>query len=181
MTVASYDPRLPTPPNDPFLQALMRRLFEILKDFGLKLQKIGAVYPVDAGWDATGKVLQIGPRTTLSSLNTTADTFLSNNARWTGSLWKYTATDGASFYEQTQGTHVWYTAVSGTAGTTITYTTALQITTGGGLQGKVVDKAGAVVAADIPSGFWQIIHDTSGATTKLYANIGGSLKAIALT
>jgi hypothetical protein len=47
--------------------------------------------------------------------------------------------------------------------------------------GTVGTKAGAVVAADVPDGSYAVIHDTVGATTKLYANIGGTLKSVALT
>lgn len=46
--------------------------------------------------------------------------------------------------------------------------------------GTVASKAGAVVAADLPNGGWQVIHDTVGGTVKLYANIGGTLWSVAL-
>lgn len=42
-------------------------------------------------------------------------------------------------------------------------------------------KAGAVVAADLAVGSSQVIHDTSGNTYALYANIGGTLRSVALT
>ena len=47
--------------------------------------------------------------------------------------------------------------------------------------GTVRSKAGAVVAADLDEDTWAVIHDTSGATIALYANIGGTLKSVALT
>ena len=42
-------------------------------------------------------------------------------------------------------------------------------------------KAGAPVAGDIPDGTFMVIRDTSGATTKLYYNNGGTLMSVALT
>jgi hypothetical protein len=42
-------------------------------------------------------------------------------------------------------------------------------------------KAGAAVAGDLPAGSWGLVHDTSGATTKLCYNDGGTLRTVALT
>ena len=44
----------------------------------------------------------------------------------------------------------------------------------------VKTKAGAFVAADIPSGTWICGRDTSGATTKMYYNNAGTLLSVAL-
>jgi len=41
-------------------------------------------------------------------------------------------------------------------------------------------KAGAPVAADVPAGTFMVIRDTSGSTTKLYYNNGGTLQSVAL-
>lgn len=41
-------------------------------------------------------------------------------------------------------------------------------------------KAGAAVAADIPASTWALIHDSSGGTTKLVYNDGGTLRTVAL-
>lgn len=53
--------------------------------------------------------------------------FVSQNAFFNGTDWIYIATDEASNYHQTSGTHNWRVAPSGTAGTAITWTTALTI------------------------------------------------------
>jgi hypothetical protein len=42
------------------------------------------------------------------------------------------------------------------------------------------DKSGPAAVADIPSGTWALIHDTSGATVKLCYNLSGTLKTVAL-
>jgi hypothetical protein len=41
-------------------------------------------------------------------------------------------------------------------------------------------KAGAATTSDIPDGCWALWRDTSGATTKLIYNNGGSLQSVAL-
>jgi len=41
-------------------------------------------------------------------------------------------------------------------------------------------KAGAPVAADIPSGTFAVIRDTTNSTTKLYYNNAGTLQSVAL-
>lgn len=48
-------------------------------------------------------------------------------------------------------------------------------------QPQIVATAGAPTTTDVPEGTWQVINDTVGGTVKLYANIGGSLKSVALT
>jgi hypothetical protein len=56
---------------------------------------------------------------------------LMNNAFYDGSNYKYVATAGAGFYEQSGGIHLWQSAASGTAGNNITFTERARITSGG--------------------------------------------------
>lgn len=46
---------------------------------------------------------------------------------------------------------------------------------------KAFPKAGAAVFGDIPSGYWGVVRDTSGATTKLVYNNAGTLMSVGLT
>ena len=57
---------------------------------------------------------------------------LSQNAYYT-SAWKYGVTGAASYYAQSAGAHQWFTAPSGTAGNTITFTTAMTLDASGNL------------------------------------------------
>lgn len=41
-------------------------------------------------------------------------------------------------------------------------------------------KAGALTTADVPQGTFAVIHDTTGGTYKLYANISGTLRSVGL-
>jgi hypothetical protein len=56
---------------------------------------------------------------------------IGSNATYDGTNWLYKSTDFASKYYQAQGTHIFQYAPSGTAGATITWNTAMTITTGG--------------------------------------------------
>jgi hypothetical protein len=59
--------------------------------------------------------------------------YLGQNYYWNGSNRIYINTDGASEYQQNAGTHIWYTAPSGTAGTTATLSERMRITSAGEL------------------------------------------------
>ena len=48
------------------------------------------------------------------------------------------------------------------------------------VSGTVASKAGAVSASDLIDGRWQVIHDTTGNTIGLYANLGGTLFKVML-
>jgi hypothetical protein len=59
--------------------------------------------------------------------------YLGQNYYWNGSNRIYINTDGASEYQQNAGVHSWYTAPSGTAGTTATLTERMRIDSSGNL------------------------------------------------
>ena len=60
--------------------------------------------------------------------------FVSNNLYYTGSQFAYLLTGPASYYHQANtGQHGWYTAPSGTAGSTISFTQAMTLTAAGDL------------------------------------------------
>ena len=59
--------------------------------------------------------------------------FLSANAWYNGTNWRYGITSAASQYQSFNGFHAWYTAPSGTAGTAITFTQAMTLDASGNL------------------------------------------------
>jgi hypothetical protein len=67
------------------------------------------------------------PTTIISS-----NAYISTTSSTTGSIYKNTGY--ATMYRQTQGAHTWFTAPSGTAGTAITFTTAMTLNANGGCQ-----------------------------------------------
>jgi len=75
-------------------------------------------------------VLQIGKQGSLYSYSN-GDTHLNDNAKWTGSNWKYINTDHATNFSSAGGAYTFNVAPSGTADATISWTDALEITNDG--------------------------------------------------
>jgi hypothetical protein len=75
--------------------------------------------------------LQIGTRASLAT--TGAATSVVQNAYNNGTNWIYLASSYASRYNQVSGQHEWYTAASGTAGNTATFTQAMTLDASGNL------------------------------------------------
>lgn len=84
-------------------------------------------------WDATAGsgALQVGTTATLSAILSGSTLELAHNARFDGTNWKYLTTAAASVYGQLTGQHVWYNAISGTAGNTVTFGQLAQLDTNG--------------------------------------------------
>jgi hypothetical protein len=76
-----------------------------------------------------GPILQIQNAAFFGSASTTG---VLNNAYYNGGF-KYISSDYASWYEQIDSKHVWYTAPSGTAGNAISFTQAMTLTAAGNL------------------------------------------------
>jgi hypothetical protein len=79
-----------------------------------------------------GKVIQIGNRASVFSYNnSTAD--IANNLYFNGSDYIYIETAFATMYRQgsSDGTHTWYSAASGTAGTSVPLTERMRIAANG--------------------------------------------------
>lgn len=88
---------------------------------------------VPSAWEATYKALQVGATGALWQ-SVSGFTFVSDNMYTdSSSNNKYITTNGASLYRQNAGTHAWYNAPSGTAGTVATFTQAMTLTSAGNL------------------------------------------------
>jgi hypothetical protein len=81
-----------------------------------------------SAWNASFKALQ-NPAGSFWSFSTTA-AGLHTNARNDGG-WKYVNNGAASGYEQSAGTHQWFTAASGTAGNAISFSETMRIDSAG--------------------------------------------------
>ena len=88
-----------------------------------------------SAWDSTRRVLQIGGSGSLwTNTSGMGFLFLSNNAYYDGTNYKYLNTDEASYYAQTTaGEHSFATAVSGTAGNNISFGEKFRILNGGNI------------------------------------------------
>ena len=78
-------------------------------------------------------VLGLGTGSTIRAANSGADPYvtMANNAYHDASSWKYIHADFASSYEQYNGTHVWNTAASGSAGATVPFGPRMKIDAAG--------------------------------------------------
>jgi hypothetical protein len=84
-----------------------------------------------SAWGSSYKAIQITPRVGL--FGNTSDTILGNNLYNDGTNWKYIATATGSLYLQGSGINAWYTAASGTAGSTASLTQAMTLDASGNL------------------------------------------------
>lgn len=82
-----------------------------------------------SAWGYATKALQLASGSLATNGTNYLDLF--QNVYDDGTSKKYVNTGYASQYRQTSGTHNWYTAVSGTAGNTISFTTAMTLDASG--------------------------------------------------
>ena len=121
-----------------------------------------------SGWT----VLQVGESAALTSNRTTGDTNtteLSNNSylNSNASAYKYHHTDEATRYVQAHGRHTWYTAASGSADATISFTEVMKVDASGYVTkpANPMFKAGMTASRTISSNGWHKIQfDTDTAS-----------------
>ena len=86
-----------------------------------------------SAWGSNARVVQVaGGGSVFGQTNANIVT-LGGNMYWDNTNFKYVATDYASKYVQYQSQHLWFTAASGTAGNTITFTQAMTLDASGNL------------------------------------------------
>jgi hypothetical protein len=87
-----------------------------------------------SAWGSAYKTIQFGIDGVLNATTTTTNgVILGKNFFNNGSGNLYINTDYASFYQQITGQHQWFTAASGTAGNTISFTQAMTLDASGNL------------------------------------------------
>ena len=85
-------------------------------------------------WGSTWRALNIGSAGNgIAGSTNSGQTFLTGNAYYDGSNWKYGQTNTAGFFTTSGNVHTWATAASGTAGNTISFTTAMTLNANGAL------------------------------------------------
>jgi hypothetical protein len=111
----------------------------------------------------------------LSASSGTNITSLLNNAYLNSSIdWKYKEADEASKYDQTGGTHLWFTApTGGSADADLTWTQRLRLDSDGLKFGT--DTAAANALDDYEEGTWQAVHGGNNMTGNGYYVKVGSL------
>ena len=96
-----------------------------------------------SAWSGVNPVFEFGGTGVSASLfqNGVNDTWFSSNAFFNGTSFIYKATGTATQYHQTNGAHRWFTAPSGTAGNTISFTQAMSLLANGNfLVGTTTDE-----------------------------------------
>jgi hypothetical protein len=121
-----------------------------------------------SAWDSSVKALQVGSGAALHDAGS-GNTILSSNLYYSSTGNRYIATDFATAYQQNNGLHYWYTAASGTAGNTISFTQALTLHASGGLSLGNTSDPGATNLSVSGTASAGIVHRggsyTGGATT----------------
>ena len=82
---------------------------------------------------AAHTVFDIGARGSIFSLTASGAFGFMQNAYWNGSAYIYKQTAAAAYYSQTSGIHYWFTAPSGTAGNSATFTERMTLDSSGNL------------------------------------------------
>ena len=86
-----------------------------------------------SAWSSDHKALQIGAGGAFWSQVSQSATFVSANTRFDGANFRYLNSAAASYYGTYSGAHQWFTAASGTAGATTTFTQAMTLDASGNL------------------------------------------------
>jgi hypothetical protein len=140
-----------------------------------------------AAWSpsgAGGPILQIQNGAFFGSTSTTG---VLNNAYYNGGF-KYISSDYASWYEQIDSKHAWYTAPSGTAGDAITFTQAMSLTADGDWLLKTTSKYSSAIATisgglnGVNQSLALVQTDNTAFHDKIqFANTGGVVGTISTT
>jgi hypothetical protein len=136
-----------------------------------------------SAWDSNRRVFQVGGSGAAWASSSGAGTlFLSNNAYFDGSNFKYLNTSSASYLaQQTDGSFTFNQAASGTAGNAISFTTAMVLDASGNLgvgttsisaRGHFVSAPGTVQIkwSDATNGTANL--DTASGLSRIWTNVG---------
>jgi hypothetical protein len=127
-----------------------------------------------SAWAAAVKAFQIGAIGSVAYDGTNYD-IASNRYIASGGTSTYIANGFASMARQVSGTHLWFTAPSGTAGNAITFTQAMTLTAAGDLLVGTTVSPSTVGA----SGFYTQNLNGTGGRIFLGKTVSGSLDALA--
>ena len=162
--------------GDPLTAGTIRATIDASGNLGLGVTP-SAHNPAGFG----GPMLQVGNRAAL--LGSSVYSTLTNNAYYASGFYRYMATDEASMFEQSDGAFRFFTAPSGTAGNTISFTQAMTLDASGnlgiGTSSPSVDlhvssstSTKAIFERTGSTGSFIGLKDSSGSSTYLGSNNG---------
>jgi hypothetical protein len=100
--------------------------------FAALLVGVGVSWAGTVATDTGEGAVQVGARTSIIAPSAGVAGYFAQNAYHDGTNWKYIATDEAALYGvESDGKHIWYGVVSGTAGSTITWTEWMRLNSAG--------------------------------------------------
>jgi hypothetical protein len=139
-----------------------------------------------SAWGSNTKAFQLtkGASTgALSSLLTSDEIFVSRNAYYDNTNWRFVAGAGSAFatgYQQSSaGTHAWFTTGSGTAGNAITFTQAMTLDANGRLLLGTTSPDGILNISGATTGnsFGRIFNNSGNLYWGVESSTGGTLMA----
>ena len=136
-----------------------------------------------SAWGSVLKAFDIGTSGSLvSSASGAGGLSVARNAYYNGSAWIYKNNSTAQFYEQDAGQHAWYTAPSGTAGNTISFTQAMTLNASGNLLiGTTTDSSKLyAVGSSTQNGLFISSGSTSSHYVALFRNNTESLNIMSI-
>ena len=142
-----------------------------------------------SAWASSKPAIQLPFNSSIWS-NNDSTIQISQNAYFDGTGWKYIDASSlqASNYYQYQGSHIWRTAASGTAGNAISFTQAMSLREDGilllgktsadvGVNGFRVDPAGAIFCSIATGNESLNVYSTSAAAYRFFVNAAGTVNA----
>jgi hypothetical protein len=121
-------------------------------------------------WGAGNNSLTVGIYGSIS-YNSGAINFVSNGYQNSGSAWTYAFSDTASQYQQVSGTHIWRTAVAGTAGNPITFTEAMRIDASGNVGIGIAPAGSFSTGKALQIRNYSVLNETVSGRTQLSFNL----------
>ena len=86
-----------------------------------------------SAWGSTYKAIDLGNASLFTDKTSSASFALTSNSYFDGTSYRYVSTNSAARHDQSNGSHQWHTAPSGTAGAAITFTQAMTLDASGNL------------------------------------------------
>jgi len=128
-----------------------------------------------SAWQSGRKALQVGNASINSNAN--SQNQLGANFYYDGTNNKYISSDFSTVYQQLSGQHQWYTAASGTAGNTITFTQAMTLDASGNWLLGTTSNIGSARASIVNSSGVTLNLEKSGGSSLQFTYAGGTTDA----
>jgi hypothetical protein len=117
-------------------------------------------------WNSGYAAIQLGAGGAIAAASDLSVTHLANGIIVAGGATNYIANGYATRYKQANGIHTWSSAISGTAGSAISFTDVMVMSSGG------VDVAGTITTKGSGGAFYMVDRTTSTDNWALYSQSG---------